>query len=54
LLTGKSAEADFQGRRQRVVPTLLQYFDLDQRTVWPSGPVVPLYVCLRLRPKPLL
>jgi ubiquinone/menaquinone biosynthesis C-methylase UbiE len=51
LLTGKSAEADFQGRRQRVVPTLLQYFDLDQRTVWPPGPIVPLYVCLRLRPK---
>ena len=50
LLTGKNPEDDFQGRRQRVLPTLLRYFAVEQRTVWPSGPM-PLYSCLRLRPR---
>lgn len=50
LLTGKDPEDDFQGRRQRVLPTLLRYFEVEQRTVWPSGPM-PLYSCLRLRPR---
>lgn len=50
LLTGKNPEDDFQGRRQGVLPTLLRYFEVEQRKVWPSGPV-PLYSCLRLRPR---
>lgn len=51
LLTGQNAEADFQGRREKVMPTLLRYFDVDQRVGWPSGPIMPLYWSLRLRPK---
>lgn len=51
LLTGKHPEDEFQGRRQRVLPLLLSYFDIELGAVWPSSPVVQLYSCLRLRPK---
>jgi hypothetical protein len=34
-----------------VLPLLLPYFDIEERAVWPSNPMIPLYSCLRLRPK---
>ena len=51
LLTGKSAEEDFRGRRQRVVPTLRRYFGVERVSFWPPRPAVPLYTGYRLRPK---
>lgn len=49
LLTGKNAEDDFQGHRQRVVPTLSRHFGVERSMSWP--PLLPLYQSLRLRPE---
>lgn len=51
LLTGKSAEDGFRGRRQRVVPALRRYFEIERVSFWPPRPAVPLYTGYRLRPK---
>ncbi len=52
LLTGKDPEEDFRGRRQRVVPTLLHYFQAEEVRFWPPRPAIPLYTAYRLRPQP--
>lgn len=49
LLTGRSAEEDFQRARLRVIPSLLRSFSIDRTLQWPS-PVFTLYTALRLRP----
>lgn len=51
LLTGKNPEEDFRGGRQRVVPTLLRYFQPEQVRFWPPRPAIPLYTAYRLRPR---
>jgi SAM-dependent methyltransferase len=51
LLTGKDPEDDFQGRRQRVTPTLLRYFEIQRQCYWPPRPALPLYAGYCLRPK---
>jgi ubiquinone/menaquinone biosynthesis C-methylase UbiE len=50
LLTGRRAEADFQGRRQRVMPALLSKFQIDRAIYWPMRSLA-LYTALRLRPR---
>ena len=50
VLTGKSAKADYAGRRAAVLPTLLEHFTLNRRLTFPpvlSG-LVCLYTALRL------
>lgn len=51
FLTGERAEDTFQGRRQRIIPTLKQHFDVEVELGLP--PIVPrslrLYTALRLR-----
>jgi ubiquinone/menaquinone biosynthesis C-methylase UbiE len=49
LLTGKNAEEDFQGARQRVLPILTRHFEVEHSTFWP--PLLPLYQGLRLLPR---
>lgn len=53
LLTGRSAEGDFEGRRQRVIPALTEHLALDaKRDFPPFVPGVRLYSVLRLRRRP--
>jgi SAM-dependent methyltransferase len=53
ILTGERAQVDYGGRREKVIPTLLDHFELDERTMcerWLS--VSPrMYTGLRLRTK---
>jgi ubiquinone/menaquinone biosynthesis C-methylase UbiE len=53
ILTGKSARADYSGRRQRVIPTLLKYFDVLRRITVPrfASLFVNLYTVLELSPR---
>ena len=54
LLTGEHAEDTFAGRRQRILPALTKWFDVDRRFSFP--PAVPnvarLYTALSLKPGP--
>jgi SAM-dependent methyltransferase len=51
VLTGNRAEVDFRGRRARVIPTLLDYFEMDTRSGCQGRPrVLPrMYTGLRLK-----
>jgi len=52
FLTGRSAEGDFAGRRERILPTLARHFTVDaERHFPPLVPGVRLYTALRLRRK---
>jgi len=50
LLTGERAEDTFQGRRQRIQPTLARHFSLARSIAMPpwSPPVARLYTALLL------
>ncbi|MBV8727118.1 MAG: class I SAM-dependent methyltransferase [Candidatus Eremiobacteraeota bacterium] len=52
LLTRQSAKRDFNGRRESVIPTLQQHFEIEQAIHYPKGvgALMPLYRALRLRP----
>jgi SAM-dependent methyltransferase len=53
LLTGRKADHDFEGRRERVIPALTRHLELDkQRSFPPFIPGFRLYTTLRLRRKP--
>ena len=51
ILTGNSAKRDFGGRRQAIIPTLLNHFVLDRRRTAPplGGSLFSLYSALRLK-----
>lgn len=51
FLTGERAEDTFQGRRQRIIPTLLSHFELVRRVDFPPGApeLARLYSGLLLR-----
>jgi len=54
VLTGNRAKDDFGNRRQRVLPTLLRHFAVQQRLTFPSfaGSLVRFYTALRLTQRP--
>jgi SAM-dependent methyltransferase len=51
ILTGKSAKQDFDDRRQRLIPTLLNHFRVERQLVSPAlgNSLVKLYTALKLR-----
>lgn len=53
VLTGADAKKDFEGRRERVVPTLEQHFEvIEARSFPPMAPAaLRLYTALKMRPK---
>lgn len=54
ILTGESAENDYEGRREKVLPTLLKYFTIKQSLYFPEfGFPIKLYTGLKLIPKNL-
>ena len=56
ILTGKSAILDYAGRREFLLPKLLEKFSITQSLKVPSviGRIVPLYNGLKLRPKHIM
>jgi ubiquinone/menaquinone biosynthesis C-methylase UbiE len=52
ILTGESAEHDFENRRELLLPTLMENFTLTQSLIVPPiiGHLVPLYIGLKLSP----
>ena len=52
ILTGESAQHDFENRRELLLPTLMEYFTLTQSLIVPPiiGHLVPLYNGLKLSP----
>jgi ubiquinone/menaquinone biosynthesis C-methylase UbiE len=54
VLTGTNAEKDFQGRRNRVLPTLKEHFDVLESNNFPRllPSAARLYTALKLRRKP--
>ena len=55
LLTGKSAKDDFGDRREKIIPTLKKYFEVEQNATFPkfkSSPI-KLYTALELKPRAL-
>jgi ubiquinone/menaquinone biosynthesis C-methylase UbiE len=55
LLTGESAQQDYNDRRQRLLPTLQQFFNIHQKQVFPSviSSFLCLYTALKLSPRPI-
>ena len=54
LLTGKSAKNDFRDSREKIIPTLMKYFEVKQNATFPrfkSSPI-KLYTALELTPQP--
>ena len=53
ILTGESARENYADRRQRLIPTLLNYFSIEKKIIVPgiSRILVPLYICLKLQVK---
>lgn len=53
LLTGKSAKQDYEGRREQMLPALLEHFEIEAQRTFPSflSSVVCLYKGLRLKKK---
>jgi ubiquinone/menaquinone biosynthesis C-methylase UbiE len=51
ILTGKSARKDFDDRREKLMPTLLEHFSIERRLVSPGfgNSLIKLYTALRLR-----
>jgi hypothetical protein len=50
VLTGKNGEEDFEGRRQRIIPTLSRHFVVEKVKVYPmQGLPVRMYTAMRLR-----
>lgn len=51
LLTGKSAKKDYDDRREKLMPTLLDHFSIEQQLTSPvvGNSLVKLYTALRLR-----
>ncbi|MGB7925274.1 MAG: class I SAM-dependent methyltransferase [Pyrinomonadaceae bacterium] len=51
LLTGKSAKEDYDDRRQKLMPTLLEHFRIERELTSPAvgNSLVKLYTALRLR-----
>jgi len=50
ILTGKSADVDFEDRRQKVIPTLMKYFEVKEKLYFPKYSFIKLYTALRLAP----
>lgn len=50
ILTGNRARQDFSDRREKIIPTLLNYFNVDKRRTAPpmGGNVISLYHAFRL------
>lgn len=53
VMTGTSAKKDFGNRRDFIIPTLTQHFEVVQKLNYPgiSAPVLKLYTALELAPK---
>jgi ubiquinone/menaquinone biosynthesis C-methylase UbiE len=53
ILTGKSAKQDFDDRRQKLMPTLLDHFRVERQLVSPpvGHSLIKLYTALKLRPR---
>ena len=53
LLTGKSAKADFEDRRENIIPTLKKHFEVKQNLTFPkfNASPVKLYTAMELVPK---
>jgi ubiquinone/menaquinone biosynthesis C-methylase UbiE len=53
ILTGKSPKNDYSSRRQRLIPTLLDHFTVQQQLTVPpfGGSAVRLYTSLKLCPR---
>ena len=51
ILTGKSAKRDFDDRRERLMPTLLEHFRVERKLVSPpvGNSLIKLYTALELR-----
>lgn len=50
ILTGKSANVDFEDRRQKVIPTLMKHFEVKEKLYFPKYSFIKLYTALRLAP----
>ena len=53
LLTGESAANDYGGRRERLLPALLECFTIDRRKTFPplASRLVCVYTAMRMRPR---
>ncbi|MBK7872939.1 MAG: class I SAM-dependent methyltransferase [Saprospiraceae bacterium] len=53
LLTGKSVKEDFEDRRQRIIPTLLEFFEIRKHITFPSygSRIICLYDAFELQKK---
>ena len=53
ILTGRSAQKDFDDRREKLLSTLFKYFTLEKCTIWPAifRSVMPVYTAIRLHPQ---
>lgn len=53
LLTGESAANDYASRRERLLPTLSQYFTIERKRTFPPliSRLVCLYTAMRMRPR---
>jgi len=50
ILTGKSADVDFEDRRQKVIPTLMKHFEVKEKLYFPKFSFIKLYTALRFAP----
>ncbi len=48
LLTGRSAETDYNGRRKRLMPALMKYFNVEKELTYPKIQSLKLYSGLKL------
>ena len=48
ILTGRSAETDYNGRRKNLIPTLMKYFKVEKELTFPRISALKLYTGLKL------
>ncbi len=48
LLTGRNAETDYNGKRNKLMPALMKYFKIEKELIYPKIPSLKLYSGLRL------
>ena len=51
LLTGRSAESDYNGKRKKLIPTLMKYFKVEKELTFPKFESIKLYRGLKLTKK---